>query len=58
MLKGKQGRKKRGNADESEDFQGRSNVVFQDTFAILMAAYHPGIDLLGISTVYGNTSVQ
>ncbi|KAL2756380.1 hypothetical protein ACRALDRAFT_1050317 [Sodiomyces alcalophilus JCM 7366] len=29
-----------------------------DTFAILMAAYHPAIKLLGISTVFGNAPVE
>ncbi|KAG6015456.1 hypothetical protein E4U43_005275 [Claviceps pusilla] len=28
-----------------------------DVFAMLLAAYHPGIELLGISTVFGNASL-
>jgi len=30
----------------------------QDVFAMLLAAHHPGIELLGISTVFGNASLE
>ncbi|KAL3419092.1 inosine-uridine preferring nucleoside hydrolase [Phlyctema vagabunda] len=34
-----------------------SLVSNQDAFAILLSAYHPNINLLGISTTHGNSSV-
>ncbi|KAI0460214.1 inosine-uridine preferring nucleoside hydrolase-domain-containing protein [Xylaria acuta] len=38
--------------------KGDSNNAADDVFAILLGAYHPGIRLLGISTVHGNASLR
>jgi Inosine-uridine nucleoside N-ribohydrolase len=35
-----------------------SPLLSQDTFAILLAAYHPAIRILGVSTVFGNASLE
>ncbi|MCJ1313235.1 Uridine nucleosidase 1 [Agyrium rufum] len=33
-------------------------LLLQDAFAILLAAHHPNLDVLGISTVHGNASLR
>ncbi|KAK3904844.1 hypothetical protein C8A05DRAFT_42141 [Staphylotrichum tortipilum] len=45
------GKKKKGDKNNFED-------VMRDTFAILLAAYHPAIRILGVSTVFGNASLE
>ncbi|KAK4226136.1 hypothetical protein QBC38DRAFT_510618 [Podospora fimiseda] len=45
------GKKRKGDKNNFED-------VMKDTFAILLALYHPRINLLGISTVFGNASLD
>lgn len=34
------------------------DAMSQDAFAILLAAHHPSLDLLGITTVHGNASLE
>ena len=31
---------------------------YQDAFAILFASYHASLDLIGVSTIYGNASLD
>ncbi|KAK4151958.1 hypothetical protein C8A00DRAFT_44921 [Chaetomidium leptoderma] len=45
------GKKRKGDKNSFED-------VMRDTFAILLAAYHPAIRILGVSTVFGNASLE
>ncbi|KAK3988050.1 hypothetical protein QBC44DRAFT_351364 [Cladorrhinum sp. PSN332] len=45
------GKKRKGDKNNFED-------VMRDTFAILLAIYHPRIRILGISTVFGNASLD
>ncbi|KAI1431513.1 inosine-uridine preferring nucleoside hydrolase-domain-containing protein [Xylaria sp. CBS 124048] len=60
--KRKRGPKKRkGDANSAADVlheMERQRAANLDVFAILLGAYHPGIKLLGISTVHGNASVR
>ncbi|KAI0974543.1 inosine-uridine preferring nucleoside hydrolase-domain-containing protein [Xylaria arbuscula] len=52
--KGGSSKRKRG----PKKRKGDANNAADDVFAILLGAYHPGIKLLGISTVHGNASLQ
>ncbi|OAX83611.1 hypothetical protein ACJ72_02024 [Emergomyces africanus] len=44
--------------DPGHDDGVESNNDEKDAFAILLAAHHPSLKLLGISTVHGNSSLQ
>ncbi|KAI0818050.1 inosine-uridine preferring nucleoside hydrolase-domain-containing protein [Xylaria sp. FL0064] len=44
--------------DGSKRKRGPKKRKGDDVFAILLGAYHPGIQLLGISTVHGNATLQ
>ncbi|KAK5624482.1 hypothetical protein RRF57_000198 [Xylaria bambusicola] len=50
-------KRKRGPKKRKGDGNNVADVL-RDVFAILLGAYHPGIKLLGISTVHGNASLQ
>ncbi|KAI1173856.1 inosine-uridine preferring nucleoside hydrolase-domain-containing protein [Nemania sp. FL0916] len=60
--KRKRGPKKRkGDANNAVDVlreMERQRAASIDVFAILLGAYHPGIKLLGVSTVHGNASLK
>ncbi|KAI0100421.1 inosine-uridine preferring nucleoside hydrolase-domain-containing protein [Nemania sp. FL0031] len=60
--KRKRGPKKRkGDSNSATDVlreMERQRAAREDVFAILLGAYHPGIKLLGISTVHGNASLK
>ncbi|KAI0195950.1 inosine-uridine preferring nucleoside hydrolase-domain-containing protein [Astrocystis sublimbata] len=58
--RGRGPKKRKGDVNNAADVlrEMERQKAAKDVFAILMGAYHPGIRLLGISTVYGNAPLQ
>ncbi|KAK1755333.1 hypothetical protein QBC47DRAFT_452775 [Echria macrotheca] len=54
---GKEKQRKRGPKKKKGDKNSFADVM-KDTFAILLAAYHPAIRILGVSTVFGNAALE